>query len=185
MTHLGTVPLETERLILRPFRLDDAEAMYQNWASDPEVTKTLMWPTHESVETSRAVLADWVGRYGEKDYYQWAIVPKNGGDRPAGSIAVVRQDDTLRMVHIGYCLGRSWWGQGVMTEALAALRRFFFCEVGVNRVESRHGTHNPASGRVMQKCGMTREGTHRQADWDNQGVCDCTYYAILAEDYLG
>ena len=61
----GTKTIETERLILRAFRAEDAEAMFRNWASDPEVTKFLTWPAHGDVSVTRHVLADWVGRYGE------------------------------------------------------------------------------------------------------------------------
>ena len=74
VTHQGTQVLTTARLTLRPFTMDDAPAMYSNWASDPEVTKFLMWPPHTSIEVSEAVLADWVPRYTEPDYYPWAIV---------------------------------------------------------------------------------------------------------------
>ena len=80
MQHLGTKRLETQRLILRPFTMDDAPAMFANWASESEVTKYLTWPTHTGVDVSEKVLVDWVGHYGEPDYYQWAIVPKDVGE---------------------------------------------------------------------------------------------------------
>ena len=79
MIHCGTQSIETERLVLRRFSIDDAEAMYRNWASDPEVTKYLTWPTHTGVEVSRAVLKDWISAYSQNDYYQWAIVLKEHG----------------------------------------------------------------------------------------------------------
>ena len=60
MKDLGTKRLETERLILRRFTLEDAEKMYENWAGDPEVTELLTWPTHESAEISRQILKEWV-----------------------------------------------------------------------------------------------------------------------------
>ena len=75
MNHLGTKILKTDRLLLRPFQLTDAEAMYRNWASDPDVTRFLTWPTHTSPEVSAKVLADWVGQYGKPEFYQWATVP--------------------------------------------------------------------------------------------------------------
>ena len=92
MKHCGTVTLETDRLILRRFTVDDAEAMFNNWASDPEVTKYLMWPTHTSVDVSRSVLEDWVPHYAEDNYYQWTIVLKETGE-PIGSMAVVGQNE--------------------------------------------------------------------------------------------
>lgn len=181
MKHLGTKRIETPRLILRKFVSEDARAMYENWASDPEVTKYLTWPTHSSLEVSEMVTADWVSHYHEEDYYQWAIVLRELGE-PIGSIAAVRLDDRTRCVHIGYCIGRNWWRQGIMSEALKAVMDFFFDKVGVNRVESRHDPRNPNSGAVMRKCGMTYEGTMRQSDWNNQGICDASWYAVLAEE---
>ena len=182
MKHQGTKKIETDRLILRQFSTEDADSMYNNWAKDPEVTKYLIWPYHKSVEVSKGVLSEWIPLYAQDDYYQWAIVLKMS-DEAIGSIAVVLKDDAVEMVHIGYCIGRKWWNQGITSEALAALVRFFFDEVGVNRIESRHDPRNPNSGKVMTKCGLKYEGTHREADWNNQGKCDSAYYAILAKDY--
>jgi RimJ/RimL family protein N-acetyltransferase len=84
--------------------------------------------------------------------------------------------------HIGYCIGRNWWHQGYTSEALQALLDFFFDEVGVNRVETRHDSRNPHSGGVMRKCGMHCEGVLRQSDWNNQGICDAVWYGILASE---
>lgn len=182
MQHLGTRDLETERLILRRFTLEDAQAMYDNWTSDGEVTKYLMWPAHESVEVSRAVLADWVAGYDKPDYYQWAIVPKDFG-QPIGSIAVVHQDDRVGKAHIGYCIGKNWWHRGYMSEALEAVMEYLFESVGMRRLESRHDPRNPHSGAVMRKCGMKYEGTLRQSDWNNQGICDACWYAALREEW--
>ena len=184
MNHLGTKNIKTSRLILRPFTLEDADAMYQNWASDPDVTKYLTWPTHTSVEVSRMVLSDWVSHYGEENYYQWAIVPKDLG-QPIGSIAAVHIHDRVGKVEIGYCIGKNWWHQGITTEALTAVIDFFFEEVGANRVEACHDPNNPHSGAVMAKCGMIFEGTQRQAGINNQGLCDLSWYAILTSDRGG
>ena len=181
MKHQGTKTIETPRLILRRFTLEDAPAMYRNWASDPEVTKFLTWPAHSSVEISRQVLLDWTGQYGEDTFYQWAIVPKNTGE-PVGSIGAVCLNEQTQLVHIGYCIGAYWWHQGITSEAMKAVMDYFFDEIGVNRVESRHDPRNPNSGAVMRKCGMKFEGTLRQSDWNNQGICDASWYGILASE---
>ena len=182
MKHCGTQVIESERLVLRRFTLDDAEAMFRNWARDPEVTKFLTWPAHANVDITRAVLEDWVSSYQREDYYQWAIVLKENGDEPIGSISAVEQRDDISMVHIGYCLGRAWWRQGIMSEALKSVMDFFFDRVGANRIESRHDPNNPHSGMVMKKCGMRYEGTMRSSDRNNQGVCDTCWYALLRSD---
>ena len=179
MRHCGTQPIETERVLLRRFTLDDARAMYKNWASDPDVTKFLTWPAHSGIDVSKAVLEEWVSLYAEKNYYQWAIVLKEHGNDPIGSISAVRMDEEIDMVHIGYCLGKEWWRRGIMSEALKAVMDFFFDRVGANRVESRHDPRNPHSGMVMKKCGMKYEGTMRCSDKNNQGICDASWYALL------
>jgi len=181
MKHLGTQTIQTERLILRRFVLEDAQAMYGNWASDPEVTKYLTWPAHTSPEISSLVLTDWVANYAKPDFYQWAIVSRELG-QPIGSISVVHGDDRVEMAHIGYCIGRNWWHKGIMSEALSAVMEYLFDQVGINRIEARHAPENQHSGDVMKKCGMKYEGTLRQADWCNQGVTDICCYALLKSE---
>lgn len=182
MDHLGTKVLETSRLILRPFVMQDAEAMYRNWESDPEVTRYLRWQHYASLEDVEPVLREWIDGYAKPDFYQWAIVPKTVGE-PIGSISVVGYDDRVGQPEIGYCIGRNWWRQGYTSEALGSVIDFLIGEVGASRVESWHDPRNPGSGAVMRKCGMVYEGTLRQADWNNQGICDACIYAILAEDW--
>ena len=181
MKHSGTVPLQTERLTLRPFRTDDAAAMFKNWTNDDEVSKFLRWPTHESIEISEAVARDWESHNSDSDFYQWAICLQ--GNEPIGSIGVVEQNERTKMLHIGYCIGRKWWRQGITSESLAAVIRYLFTTTDVNRIESLHDPLNPNSGKVMLKCGMKYEGTMRQADFSNQGICDAAMYSILREEY--
>ncbi len=181
MTHLGTQKIETERLVLRRFELSDAEAMFKNWASDPEVTKYLTWPTHGSAEVSKAVLKEWTASYEDPKYYQWAIVLKSQNE-PIGSISAVKMREKAEKAEIGYCIGKAWWHQGITSEALLAVIDFLINEVGFNRIESEHDVNNPNSGKVMKKCGMKYEGTLRQGDWNNQGLCDTCIYAVLKSD---
>ena len=102
-------------------------------------------------------------------------------DAPIGSLIAV-SDERTESAQIGYCIGKEWWHQGIMPEALGAVMDFLFDEVGFNRVEARHDPNNPNSGKVMAKCGMKYEGTLRQADRNNQGICDCSFYGLLASD---
>lgn len=182
MKNSGTQRIETDRLILRRYVIEDADAMYKNWASDSEVTKFLTWQPHSSVEVSRGIIENWLKEYSDEKYYQWAIVLKDNGNEPIGDISVVHMKEDISMVHIGYCLGRAWWRRGIMSEALKAVMDFMLDTVEVNRVESRHDPMNPNSGKVMQKCGMKYEGTLRSADRNNQGICDACYYALLRSE---
>ena len=179
MNHCGTQELETKRLILRQFTDKDAHAMFENRANDEEVTKFLMWQPHADIEVSKSVIRDWTARYSDEKFYQWAIVLKENGDEPIGGISVVHMNEEVAMAHIGYCLGKKWWRKGIMSEALQAVMDFLFDVVEFNRIESRHDPNNPNSGKVMQKCGMKYEGTLRSSDWNNRGICDACYYALL------
>ena len=182
LKHSGTLTLETNRLILRPFTVEDASAMYENWASDDAVTKFLTWPTHTSVDTTKALLTDWVNNYASSDYYQWAIVLKDISE-PIGSISIVHTNESINMVEIGYCIGQNWWHQGITSEALTAIIPFCFKELGANRVQAKHDANNPNSGKVMAKCGMIYEGTLRASAKNNQGICDICVYSILKSEY--
>ncbi len=181
MNKTGTQRIETHRLILRPFRIEDAEDMYTNWASDPEVTRFLTWPAHGSIDVTRRVLEDWIPRYGDGGYFQWAIEWKETG-RAIGSIAVVRLDEETESAEIGYCLGRDFWGRGIMPEALRAVMDYLFAVVGLNRIASCHDVNNPKSGRVMVKAGMKMEGILRGAEKNNTGICDVVRYALLRDE---
>ena len=181
MNQSGTQRIETHRLILRPFREEDAQDMYDNWASDPEVTRFLTWPTHTGVEVSRAVLKSWISRYADGGYFNWAIEWKEKG-AVIGNISVVRYTEETESAEIGYCMSRAYWGRGIMPEALRAVTDYLFDTAGVNRVTACHDANNPKSGRAMQKAGLKFEGIMRGAGKNNTGICDEVRYGLLRSD---
>ena len=182
MNHTGTIVIETPRIILRPFTVEDAPAMYRNWASDPEVTRFLTWPTHASEEVTRSVLTAWTQEYRQPNRYEWCVVPRCAGEA-MGSLGVTDINESEGEVEIGYCLSRSQWGLGLMPEAVQAVLRHFFNVVGAKRVLAKHDTNNPKSGRVMQKSGMTLQRVVPKGARNNQGVCDIAIYAISREEF--
>ena len=184
MKHVGTQKIETHRLILRPFRAEDGPAMFRNWAGDSAVTEYVTWKTHASQQESAEIAAQWAKQTAEDpSFYQWAIELKRLGE-PIGSIAAVHIDDAVESTELGWCIGKKWWGQGIMPEAGAAVIAYLFDEVGLNRVAARYDTRNAKSGEVMQKLGMVFEGVLRQAGRCNAGRCDEAYYSILKSEYL-
>ena len=182
MKHVGTLVIETKRLILRPVVKEDAPAMHRNWTGDDEVTKYLTWPTHASVDMTEGFVEYLLSCYQDPKNYAWCIVLKDESPEPIGMISVVDMNEAAESVHIGYCMGKAWWGRGIMTEALRAVISFAFNTLGANRVDARHDPRNPASGAVMRKCGMVFEGTLRQSDRNNSGLCDASWYSILKAD---
>ena len=183
MNKTGTQRLETHRLILRRYRIEDAEDMFNNWASDPEVTKFLTWPTHSNVEVTRMLLNNWISRYDDGGYFNWAIEWKETG-RVIGNIAVVRLEEAVGEAEIGYCMSRAFWGRGIMPEALRAVCDYLFDTAGIDRICAGHDVNNPNSGRVMEKAGLKKEGVRRAGGRNNQGICDIACYALLRSDRM-
>lgn len=181
LTHKGTDTLKTKRLILRPYLEGDGEAMYRNWASDPEVTRFLTWAPHESKEASEELVRNWALCYASPTCYHWVITL---GGEPVGDISVVRWSEANEEAEIGYCLSRRLWGQGLMTEALSAVCLFLFDQVGFHRITLRHDRLNPASGRVMQKAGLLYEGCLREAMKTRDGrFADLCVYGGTRADF--
>lgn len=186
MEHKGTVTLETERLILRRFRLEDMTQVYENCWGDHEVWKwTNYAPMHsaEDVITKAGMFTErWLEAYKDPKRYSWAIQLKETGE-VIGRYFGMNLDEELREIELTYEMGRAWWNHGLMTEATQRVIRFLFEEVGFNRIHAYHASGNPASGRVLEKAGMKWEGTLRQGCVSNNGIFDKVLYAILTEDF--
>lgn len=183
LTHKGTVTLHTPRLTLRRFTPQDAQQMYDNWASDERVTRYLTWPPHDSPESTRALLEIWCAQYDKPEYYQWVI---EADGQAVGSISVVEHNARSGWAELGYCLGHAFWGKGLMTEAVRAVCAYLFEEVGFHRLHIEHAVKNPASGAVARKCGFTLEGTRRECFLSLSGeYLDISGYGMLRSEWRG
>lgn len=180
LSHRGTLTLETDRLILRRYRLEDASDMYHNWASDSDVTRFLSWAPHENIEITKEVIEIWINQYQYDNIYNWGIELKANGAL-IGGISVVSLSETDFSCEIGYCIGKQFWRNGITTEAFLAIIPFLFEHVGMNRISANHDTKNIASGRVMQKAGLVYEGTAHQAKRRGNEFYDLATYAITKD----
>ena len=183
MEHRGTQLIETPRLILRMAQMTDAEPMYRNWASDPEVTKFLTWPTYHSIDSAYTILDLWIKEYEKPDFYQWMIELKEIGE-PIGSISVVHLRDDIAAAEIGYCIGYDFWNKGIVTEAFNEVIRFLFEEVKINRIAACHDSKNPASGKVMKKCGFVYECNEIHTKFDGVTSYDTKKYRLLVGETI-
>ncbi|MBR3692211.1 MAG: GNAT family N-acetyltransferase [Clostridia bacterium] len=175
----GTQRIDTERLILRRFRMSDAQDMFETWTSDAECARFMRWQQHKSPAETRETIAWWVHSYREGGY-EWAITLRDG--TLIGSIGIMDISRGERSGELGYCIARPYWNRGYGTEALRAVIAYMFDRVGLNRLEAYHAVGNPASGRIMEKCGMQKEGICRDKYRTADGLADCVHYAILARD---
>jgi len=145
--------IETERLILREPRLSDVDDMFDNWASDPEVTKYLTWNHHKNKEETKTILARWVKEIDNPKTHRFIITLKEE-QKAVGSIDVVEYDEKDNSPEIGYCLSRKLWNKGYMSEAAKAFIEYLFNR-GFKKMRIGAYMENIASNRVIQKCGFT------------------------------
>lgn len=181
MNHIGTIKLETDRLILRRFNIDDAREMFYNWASDEEVVKYLTWSPHKNVEVTEEFINSCIQGYEKSEFYQWVLEIKETHEL-IGSISVTKVIDEISSMELGWVIGRKYWGKGYTAEAAKAIIAMFFDKVGVNCIYACHDVDNINSGRVMRKVGMKYEGTLRQNMKNNRGIVDSMRYSILRAD---
>ncbi len=177
----GPPTLETERLILRKMTPDDAGAVFA-YASDPEVSRYVLWETHRSVEDSRAFLDLVARKYEGGGEPEWGMVYKGDG-RFVGACGFVNWAPEHARAEMGYVLHRDYWGRGLVPEAVRAMIRFGFERMDLNRVEARCVAENAASARVMEKAGMAYEGTLRQREFLKGAYRDMKLYAILRDEH--
>jgi ribosomal-protein-alanine N-acetyltransferase len=173
--------LETERLRLRPFALSDAPAV-KTLAGAREIAATTLTVPHPYED---GMAEAWIETHGpayEADRgAAFAITLKPTGEL-LGAISLAIDRPHAR-AELGYWIGLPFWNQGYATEAAQAVLRFGFEELELNRIFAVHMVRNPASGRVMQKCGMRHEGRLRQ-HINKWGMFeDLDVYGILAEEW--
>ena len=184
LSHKGTQTMNTDRLLLRKYDIDDAYDMFKNWANDSEVTKFLSWGPHNNVKVCKDVIEKWACEYKNNNIYNWAIVMKEIGE-VIGGISMVKLDESNYSCEIGYCMSAKYWGKGIMSEALNTVIDYLFSEIGFNRIGANYDTNNTASGKVMLNGGMKREGILRQVKLrNNKEFYDLAVYAILKEDWF-
>lgn len=177
LNHKGTREIHTDRLLLRKYKITDFEDMFQNYANDERVTKYLSWKAYEKAEDIKPFLEMSIQDYEKDSTYHW-VIEYNG--KMIGSISVMSVDNLRKNCEVGYCIGYDYWNMGITSEALAAVIRFLFDEVGMHRVMAKHDVENPASGEVMKKCGMTYEGRLKEYYLRHDGTySDALVYGII------
>ena len=169
--------ISTKRLVLRPFREDDLEAVYNNWTHDERVARYCRWYPHESIDETKAYL-DFILNEAKCGFdYRWAITVK-GDEEPVGCIDVTAIEEDGKTAHIGYLISHKYWNKGYMTEAFSAVIEFLF-EHGFECIKAEHHIDNPASGKVMEKCGMKFVGTDfGPSKFGSDELCEVKCYEI-------
>ena len=174
--------LETQRLILRRITMKDAQDIFA-YSKDPEVARHVLWDAQKDISEAKEYCRFMMRRYRQDQPSSWGIIDKRT-NRLVGTIGYMEYREEHGSVEVGYSLARHMWNGGYMTEALRRVIAYTFEAMDINRIEAQHELTNPSSGRVMEKCGMKKEGVLRQRLYNKGKYVDVALYAILQSDYM-
>lgn len=170
--------LETERLLLRPWREEDAEELYK-YARDPEVGPAAGWPVHTSVDDSRGIIRNVLSAEGT-----FAVVLKETG-LPVGSIGIMRNADIPigdDEAELGFWIGKPYWGRGLIPEAARECLRFCFEELKCERIWCGYYDGNEKSRRAQEKCGFVYHRTEKDKPCPLMGDVRTEHIMLLTRE---
>ena len=175
--------IETKDLLIRPVIMRDANDIFQ-YASDPEVARYVLWNPHRSISETRSFIRYLRGLYRRGLPSSWAVEHRSSG-RVIGTIGFMGYSPVHHAAEIGYSFSRLYWNHGYATQALSAVIHVAFTSIpSLNRLEAQHDIRNPASGRVMEKSGMKKEGVLRERLYNKSEFIDVALYSILRSDHI-
>lgn len=182
INHTGTIPLETERLILRRTSNEDIDEFFfielnpklREYLGPTKLGNNLIKNREYFDET----------KYENKDFYRWTIVKKED-NKVLGTIYLNIHDEKAKTAGIDYWIREDEWGHGYITEASKRILEFAFDTLDLNRIESCGAKDNPGTWKVMEKLGLKYEGTRKQAMFYYYGgIQDLVLYGLTKEEYL-
>ncbi len=168
--------LETERLILRPISLDDAEACF-SWNRDERVTKYMSYSTYTDISQT----IDWIkSTLADEKEWNWTFVLKEE-NKVIGAGSIGPDSKMEGYWGIGYNLHYDAWHKGYCTEAMKAIIDFAYQKLGVKKICSDHAVDNPRSGKVMEKCGLTFDHYGEYTKLDGSQTFQAKFYKMELE----
>lgn len=171
--------VKTRRLTLRRIRTQDLEDVY-DYARDPELTKYLLWYPHPDISYTRSYLSYIDKGYKKGSFYDWGIELDG---KMIGTVGFTSFDLNNNSAQVGYVINMKYKGQGIATEALGAIIKFGFETLGLERIYARYMIGNCASRRVMEKVGMTYEGTLRHGVFAKGSYRDVGICSIIKSEF--
>lgn len=173
--------LETERLKLCKIVPEYAEDMFE-YSKSAEVTKYLTWSPHASVKETERYIRILQKKYADGSFNDWGLIHKETG-KFIGTCGYTSFDYAANTAEVGYVLGKPYWGQGLAAEAVKCVMQFGFEVFGLDGFTAKYMEGNDASGRVMQKCGMTLEGVYRHSMYIKGEFKNIVVYHVTKEQF--
>jgi len=176
-TRMKTPILETKRLVLRPLTITDAETVFTNWTSDPDVAKFMRWELHKNISETREWLAAEEELVESDSVYNWGFVLKKTGELiGSGGLVFI---EPKGMYELGYNIMKNYWSQGLTTEAAQRIIDFGKNELKQKQFYCCHAKSNPASGKVMTKVGFRYLKDGKYSSWNGERTFDSKEYVLI------
>jgi [ribosomal protein S5]-alanine N-acetyltransferase len=183
LNKIGSKELETDRLILRKYVIEDVREAFE-LLNDEEVCKYLRFKPLTNIDEEHEKLLKVIKNYDDLSYFRWAVINKANNSLIGNAcLGIINENDLCGT--IAYVIKRQYWGCGYATEMINKVLEYAFDEIGFNRIEAYHSVNNPNSGRVMEKCGMIFEGVAKQKYKSPiLGFQDSNMYGIIKDEYM-
>lgn len=175
------IHIETDRLILRPLRTEDAESVFE-YASDPEVTTYVTWDAHKTIDDSIEFIEMAIAEQQKMPLYPLGIFLKDDPERVVGTVGIKTASNKYE-ADLSYLIARKHWRKGFVFEAASALINVAFDQHGYKRIYAWCIKENKASSSLMKKLGMRFEGCFRSKTFRRDRFWDIEYYAILEDEW--
>lgn len=173
--------LTAERIELRWLVESDVPALFEIF-SDAEVARYWSSPAYQELSQAQALFDDIRKHFRAGDLYQWGVALRDTG-QVVGTCTLASIDIENRRAEVGFALGRNYWKQGYMVEALPVLVNFAFEELDLHRLEGDVDPRNLASIRALERLGFSREGLLRERWIVNGEICDTVFYGLLRREW--
>ena len=174
--------IETDRLILRKVKKNDAADLYE-YCKSPISAKYADWEIHEDISVTKQYINWLLSSEKHGQYFTWCIEEKVSG-KVIGTCSFTSIDREYKVAEIGYGILKNYWGNGYASEAVAAMMDYGFCRIGLCRIFARIMKGNINSVKLAKRLNMECEGYLRKGVWCNGSAKDLYLYAITDEDYL-
>lgn len=182
MNILNNFPLlETERFLLRPIEVDDADEVYHYFSQD-EVTKYYDLDTFTSRNEAIQLIENWQKRFVDNEGIRWGIATKDN-NQIIGSCGYHNWEKEHFKAEVGFEVTPEYWQKGVMTEVLKHVLPYGFEKMGLFRIEALYDPENTASKKTLEKAGFIYEGILRKSSFEKGRFCDAAICSILIEEY--
>jgi ribosomal-protein-alanine N-acetyltransferase len=170
--------INTERLSLRKFIIEDIDSMLKNWIADPIIQNAYGEPVFETKESVKNLLLKW-----DTQPFRWAIILKNNLEN-IGQAGFCRYYPEEKTAEIEYCIGQNYWGNGYASEAVKAIINYVFKNSTIEKIEAFHQIKNPNSGKVLQKAGMIIVSNIKRFEIQGKTPDEEICYAITKKQFL-